>query len=152
MCKASALLQLQRVTEDHRTMEVLLEALSPGCSPYSLIPGVAMSFPNLGTWLGLLGPQSPSEMQVEEQAYLVPHVQHFLGVSVERHKLVWVFDPYGHATAGLFHFISLHPLTRQVRSWAWPMGYPSHWVPPQPPQHERFTGHSEMLSLVSEPR
>lgn len=43
-------------------------------------------------------------------SYLVPHVQHFLGVSIERHKLVWVFDPYWHATAGFLHLISLHPL------------------------------------------
>lgn len=77
-----------------------------------------MSSPNPGTWLVLLGPQTPSEKQVGEQAHLVPHVQNFLGVSVERHKLVWVFNPYGHAAAGLFHFISLHPLTRQVRNWA----------------------------------
>lgn len=42
--------------------------------------------------------------------YLVPHVQHFLGVGIERHKLVWVFDPYWHATAGFLHLVGLHPL------------------------------------------
>lgn len=74
-------------------------------------------------------PRFLQKSKIEEQTHFVPHVQHFLGVSVERHKLVWVFDPYGHTTAGLFHFVSFHPLTRQgrrVRGGPQASGYPTH--------------------------
>lgn len=49
--------------------------------------------------------------------YLVSHVQHFLGVCIERHKLVWVFNPYRHATAGFLHLVSLHPLNTHKARW-----------------------------------
>lgn len=84
---------------------------------------MVVSFPQdryiLGTQLIFVGPETAPHLKVKKQLppYLVPHVHHFLGVGIERHKLVWVFDPYWHATAGFIHLVSLHPLNTHKARW-----------------------------------